>query len=163
MANGQLPQDIMHVLFEGVLPKVIKLMLNKFINEQKYFTLDTLNERVKNFAYGRAEARNRPPKPFTPIHVTTGRLPLSGELNRILLDGVLISISIQPKGTVINTYTHRLHNWVILHACQSLYSALSYVQLHKCGLFQPSSPCSLVTWYLRNNQSGNATCYSYRL
>ena len=43
VANGQLPQDIMHVLFEGVLPKEIKLMLNSFINEQQFFTLDTLN------------------------------------------------------------------------------------------------------------------------
>ncbi len=79
VANGQLPQDIMHVLFEGVLPKEIKLMLDKFINEHRYFTLDTLNERIKNFAYGRAEARNRPPKPFIPAHITTARLPLSGK------------------------------------------------------------------------------------
>lgn len=79
VANGQLPQDIMHVLFEGVLPKEIKLMLNSFINEQQFFTLDTLNQRITMFAYGRAEARNRPPKPFTHVHLTSGRLPLSGK------------------------------------------------------------------------------------
>ena len=80
VANGQLPQDIMHVLFEGVLPMETKLMLNSFINEEQLFTLDTLNERISTFAYGRTEARNRPPKPFTPVHITSGRLHLSGLL-----------------------------------------------------------------------------------
>ena len=79
VANGQLPQNIMHVLFEGVLQKKITLMFCKFVNDEKYFTLDTLNDRVKSFAYGRIEARNKLPKPLTPERLTKGRLPLSGE------------------------------------------------------------------------------------
>ena len=46
VANSQLPQDIMHVLFEGVIPLETKLMLEVFIFE-KYFTLSFLNDRIR--------------------------------------------------------------------------------------------------------------------
>ena len=44
VANGTLPRDIMHILFEGVLFKEIKLMLYSFIRDHGFFTLHTLNE-----------------------------------------------------------------------------------------------------------------------
>ena len=79
VASGQLPQDLMHVLFEGVLIMEIKLMLQKFIGEDKFFSLHTFNVRVSNFVYGRVEARNKPPKRFEEVHVNgTSKLPLSG-------------------------------------------------------------------------------------
>jgi len=55
VAGFQMPQDIMHILFEGVLHKEIQLMLNIFLHVEKYFILDTLNGRIENFAYGRLE------------------------------------------------------------------------------------------------------------
>ena len=74
-----MPQDIMHVLFEGVLQLEVHLMLKHFLCVAHYFTLDTLNTRIDNFAYSRTEARNRPPKSFTSGHITgSGKLPLSG-------------------------------------------------------------------------------------
>lgn len=42
VANGQMPQDIMHILFKGVVPFEIKLMLKVFIYEKHYFNLDLL-------------------------------------------------------------------------------------------------------------------------
>ena len=78
VADSQLPQDIMHVLFEGAIPKETKLMLSTFISK-KYFTLDVLNSRVKNFTYGRTEYRNKVPKDFTAEHLAqSAKLPLSG-------------------------------------------------------------------------------------
>lgn len=78
VANSQLPQDIMHVLFEGVIPKEIKLMLNAFMSK-KYITLQMLNNRVQNFIYGRTEYRNKVPKDFTADNLSdSGKLPLSG-------------------------------------------------------------------------------------
>ena len=77
VANGQLPHDIMHVILEGALPLEVRLLLRKCIDDN-LFTLDNLNDRISNFAYGRLEARNKPPKPFSTTHLTTGRLPLSG-------------------------------------------------------------------------------------
>ena len=78
-ASGQMPQDIMHVLLEGVLHLEMKLMLKHFIQNESYFSLDTLNARVENFAYGRTESKSKPPKSFSLAHVIgSGKLPLSG-------------------------------------------------------------------------------------
>ena len=82
VSNSQMPQDVMHILFEGVIPKEVKLMLNMFINDKKYFTLQFLNERIRCFSYGRSEAKNKPPKIFDMQHITENqKLPLSGEYN----------------------------------------------------------------------------------
>ncbi len=84
VANSQLPQDIMHVLLEGVLPMETKLMLRALISEKKFFSLDLLNERIMSFSYGKAEARNKPPKPLDMDHLLSrgSKLPLSGEYLR---------------------------------------------------------------------------------
>ena len=39
VANGQLPQDIMHVIFEGVMPLNVRLMLCRFVYEEGLFLL----------------------------------------------------------------------------------------------------------------------------
>ncbi len=52
-----LPPDIMHDLLEGYVPYKAKLMLKHFIGEQKLFTLDELNSRIKNFHYGYMETK----------------------------------------------------------------------------------------------------------
>lgn len=82
VASGQLPQDVMHVLFEGVLIMEMKLLLRQFIYEDKYFDLHTLHSRIAYFTYGRNEARNKPPKTFNETHVNgNSKLPLSGKLH----------------------------------------------------------------------------------
>lgn len=55
-----LPGDVMHDLLEGVLQYECKEMLKIFINEEKYLTLDQLNERIKRFEYGYYNDKNRP-------------------------------------------------------------------------------------------------------
>ena len=56
----------------------MKLMLNAFMSK-KYITLQMLNNRIKNFTYGRNEYRNKVPKDFTADNFTdSGKLPLSG-------------------------------------------------------------------------------------
>ena len=67
MCDEGLPPDIMHDILEGALPFTLKLMLRKFINEDKYFTLVTLNEAIYNFDYGYLEAADKP----SPIQATT--------------------------------------------------------------------------------------------
>ena len=69
VAKSQIPQDVMHVLFEGVLPMETKLMLSGFM-EAGYITINILNQRVNNFGYGRVEARNKPPKQFQKSYFT---------------------------------------------------------------------------------------------
>jgi len=43
VANFQLPQDVMHILLEGVLTLETRLMLNSYIFDDRYFTLEHLN------------------------------------------------------------------------------------------------------------------------
>lgn len=56
----QLPQDIMHVLLEGVIPYELSLMLACFVVDDKYFTTDMLNDRIESFTYSAQEARDKP-------------------------------------------------------------------------------------------------------
>lgn len=57
MIDG-LPGDVMHDLLEGVLQYECKEMLKTFINEEKYLTLDQLNERIKRFDFGYYNDKN---------------------------------------------------------------------------------------------------------
>ena len=41
--------DVIHDQLEVVLPLEIKLLLKKYINMDKHFTLDILNERISSF------------------------------------------------------------------------------------------------------------------
>ena len=82
VASGQLPQDVMHILFEGVLVMEMKLLLKQLMYLDKYFDLYTLNSRIAHFTYGRNEARNKPPKSFEETHVNgNSKLPLSGKFH----------------------------------------------------------------------------------
>lgn len=54
------PQDIMHVLFEGVVPLETKLLLRVLIDEKKFLTLSTLNQRMASFNYGYMDCKNQP-------------------------------------------------------------------------------------------------------
>ena len=55
-----MPMDIMHVLFEGVLPYEFSLMIRQFISDDKLFTLDELNGYMQCFAYSSLETKDKP-------------------------------------------------------------------------------------------------------
>jgi len=69
--------DIMHDLLEGVCKYDIGLMLNKMIFSFKYFTLNTLNDRIESFNYGTIDIRNRPPLISVDSLRPTGTLKIS--------------------------------------------------------------------------------------
>ncbi|XP_028403169.1 uncharacterized protein LOC114525909 [Dendronephthya gigantea] len=54
------PQDIMHVLFEGVIPYEMKLLLKVIVDEKKFISLKELNHRIESFDYGYMNAKNKP-------------------------------------------------------------------------------------------------------
>ena len=86
VANGQMPQDVMHVILEGVLPYEMKMMLKVFIFDKRYFGLKTLNARLSGFVYGRNESRTKPPKSFERKNIAgESSLSLSGEFCSILV------------------------------------------------------------------------------
>lgn len=72
----QLPQDIMHILLEGVIPYELLLMLTSFITVDKYFKLDLLNDRIACFKYSNNEAKDKP-SPIKPQVFTTSSSTIS--------------------------------------------------------------------------------------
>lgn len=60
MANWQLPQDVMHILLEGVVKQELQLLLREFIFNKKLFTLSILNARLESFSYGYTELASKP-------------------------------------------------------------------------------------------------------
>lgn len=50
----------MNDILEGILQYQCKELLKQFINEDKYFTLDLFNVRLKKFDYGYFNDKNKP-------------------------------------------------------------------------------------------------------
>lgn len=76
----QLPQDIMHILLEGIVPYELVLMLISFITDHKYFSLQLLNDRIACFAYSANETKDKPSPVRSQALVSRGTsLSQSGE------------------------------------------------------------------------------------
>lgn len=54
------PEDIMHILFEGVVPYATKQCLKVLIDEKRCPTLRELNNRLESFNYGYMNNKNKP-------------------------------------------------------------------------------------------------------
>ncbi len=54
-----IPHDIMHDLFEGVIPCEMKLLL-QYLTEKKYCTVAILNSRINSFDFGYSELPDKP-------------------------------------------------------------------------------------------------------
>lgn len=50
----------MHDILEGVAHQIIKMILQVYIKNKKYFTCATWNSRIQNFNYGPTEIRDKP-------------------------------------------------------------------------------------------------------
>ena len=57
----QLPQDVMHVLLEGVVPLNTGLFLHHVMVEEGHISIDTLNRKLRSFPYGYFESDKKPP------------------------------------------------------------------------------------------------------
>ncbi len=65
-----IPVDVMHDVLEGVLQLEISCLLTVFIGDLRLFSLDTLNKRISNFAYGNDVSD--PPKPLSNLKFKMG-------------------------------------------------------------------------------------------
>ena len=75
VADYQLPQDVMHVLLEGVLPLEMKHLLYTLTTVQKLFTVDHLNIRLESFQFGCTVVK---PSRIESNHLQDGNLRQSG-------------------------------------------------------------------------------------
>ena len=56
----QLPQDIMHVLLEGVIPYELTLILVYFVTGRRYFSIIQLSDCITKFSFAHQEAKDKP-------------------------------------------------------------------------------------------------------
>lgn len=54
------PEDIMHILFEGIVPYETKLVLKYLIDDRRCFTLKQFNELLESFSFGYMNEKSRP-------------------------------------------------------------------------------------------------------
>lgn len=67
VASGALVSDILHDVLEGALQYEVKLMLKKFMQDDRYFTIDQINQKIDAFDFGYLESKNRP----TPLSLSS--------------------------------------------------------------------------------------------
>ena len=53
--------DLMHDLCEGICMYIMREILYTYVFLKKYFTVQDLNDRIKNFQFGPTESSNKPP------------------------------------------------------------------------------------------------------
>ena len=87
VGGGQLPQDIMHILLEGVLPYTIKAMLQSFVLENHFFNIKYLNQKLSSFKFSRSESKNKPSRISPSVLIDDGKTNL-----RYGLDGNYVII-----------------------------------------------------------------------
>lgn len=85
VCDSQLPQDIMHILLEGVVPYTIKAMLQSYVNVKKYVTLYDVNQRIVHFKYSRAESKSKPTQILSNSLRVEGSLRQSGNDNYVYI------------------------------------------------------------------------------
>ena len=56
----QLPQDIMHILLEGVVPYEMVHMLLSYITDEKFISIELLNDCIAYFSYSSNELKDKP-------------------------------------------------------------------------------------------------------
>ena len=78
VCDGQLPQDMMHILLEGIVPYTMKAMLQSFICEKQLFTIDCINQKLLSFKFSRSESRDKPSQ-LSPHILQDGNINQSGE------------------------------------------------------------------------------------
>jgi len=52
--------DPMHVILEGIGKVELKKMLNIFVFQKKYFTIDVLNKQIQNYTFSDSELKDKP-------------------------------------------------------------------------------------------------------
>lgn len=60
VCHNQLPQDLMHIMLEGVVPYTMKAMLHSYTSIKGYFSLYDVNQRILHFKFSRAESKSKP-------------------------------------------------------------------------------------------------------
>lgn len=77
VVDGIVP-DVMHDVLEGTTQVTMRCLLGHCIQEQKFFSLSLLNERIVSFDYGHVDSQNRPSE-ISRTSFASGTLKQSGK------------------------------------------------------------------------------------
>lgn len=118
--------DIMHDILEGVGKYVMALVISKYVRRFKYFSLEFLNTRLRNFVYG-PDARNKPVE-ISMVHINKSNIRLSASemLTLIRYFAVLIGDKI-PGGDMYWALYLKLREVVELAMATSVWLGLDAV------------------------------------
>lgn len=118
--------DIMHDILEGVGKYIMALVIFKYVGRFKYFSLEFLNTRIRNFVYG-PDARNKPVE-ISMVHLNKSNIRLSSSemLTLIRYFAVLIGDKV-PGGDIHWTLYLKLREVVELAMATSVWLGLDAV------------------------------------
>lgn len=77
--------DYMHDILEGVVQYELALILNSFIFQKKYFTLDILNDRINNFNYSAFSSSVNKPPSVSLVNLRSKKLKTSAAESKTLV------------------------------------------------------------------------------
>jgi len=66
----------MHIFLEGVIPYTIKAMLQSFVCDKHFFTIDCVNQKLLSLKFSRSESRS------IPLQISTNILHDDGSINQ---------------------------------------------------------------------------------
>ena len=90
----QLPQDIMHVLFEGVIPLHMGLLLEHVVHSLRVISLAQLNSRIKSHPHGYFEEK---PMPLSNFELTGTGTQTGINIDVVILCVACIQIQLHVK------------------------------------------------------------------
>ena len=60
---------MIHVLLEEVIPYSVKALLQSFVSVKRYFTIDSVNQKISSFKFSWTESKSKPSQiPSTILH-----------------------------------------------------------------------------------------------
>ena len=100
VCDNQLPQDIMHLLLEGVIPHTLKAMLHSFVRDKCYFTIDSIDARILSFNFSRSESKNKPCSLSAKILNNKGSINQTGRLCVYYIVNMYVNVCVHSKPNV---------------------------------------------------------------
>ncbi|XP_071821716.1 uncharacterized protein [Apostichopus japonicus] len=125
-----LPQDLMHVFLEGILPFELKLFIKYCVQEQ-LTTIDQLNAGITSFPYGYYQTRNIP-KPISENVINDNASPLIDDAIKMWTLCRIVPFIVKDLVPSENAHWQNLHQILqIAHICMSCVISLETVSVLK--------------------------------
>lgn len=115
--------DYMHDILEGIVQYELALILNYFIVDKKYFTLEVLNDRINNFNYSAFSSSVNKPPSISLTNLKSHKLKTSAAESKtfMIFLGVMIGDLVKHDDSAWKLYI-KLREILFLITCQTVCS-----------------------------------------